>query len=78
MSRLASTCLRRPQGQLLVGAVHRIAGLEGHHATPSQARELRAHLRRSQPQSAEIIVRGHVHLPACRRYTRDLLVQQVV
>ena len=49
--------LRSAEGEFHVGAVHRIAGLEGDYFAPSQAGELSAQLRRRQAQSAEIIVR---------------------
>jgi hypothetical protein len=50
--------LGRPQRQLLVRAVHRVAGLERHHAPPAQPRELGPQLRGREPQRGEVVVRG--------------------
>ena len=49
--------LGRAQGQLLVGAVHRVAGLEGDHLRPTQLAELRPELGRTVPQQPVVVVR---------------------
>ncbi len=48
---------RGPPGQLHVGPVHRVAGLERHHLAPPQAGELGPQLGRGQPQRLEVVVR---------------------
>ena len=47
---------RRPEGQLLVGPVHRVAGLEGDHPIPPRCRELRPQLGGREPQAAEVVM----------------------
>ncbi len=47
----------RPQGELEVGPVHRVAGLEGHHLPPAEPLEARPHLARRVTQADEVVVR---------------------
>ena len=47
-------------GQLLVGAVHRVAGLEGDHPAPAQLAEPVAQLLRRVAQMLEIVVHGRL------------------
>ena len=62
---------RGPHGQLDVGAVHRIAGLEGHDLAPALAGELRAQLGRRAAQQSEVVVERWLQtLEACRRRRR--------
>ena len=53
--------LRRAQGQLLVGAVHGVAGLERHHPRPPQPREGVPQLGRGVPQLLVVVERHRVH-----------------
>ena len=66
-------------GQLLVGTVHRVAGLEGDHALPVVAGEVLAQLRRRAPQLAEVVVhrRGQA-VERAAEVDRVGLVQQMV
>ncbi len=48
--------LRRPEGQLLVRAMHRVAGLECDHLAPAKLLETRAHLGRRIAEAAEVVV----------------------
>ena len=48
------------EGQLLVRAVHRVAGLEGDHAAPAQLPEPVAQLLRRVAQMLEIVVHGRL------------------
>jgi hypothetical protein len=52
--------LGRPQGDLLVGPVHRVAGLEGDHLRPPQLVELRPDLGRCLAQGPEVVVQGQL------------------
>ena len=51
---------RGPHGQLDVGAVHRVAGLEGDDLGPAQLGELGAELRRGPAQVGEVVVDGQL------------------
>ena len=53
--------LGRAQGQLLVGAVHRVAGLERHHPGPPQLGEGAPQLGRGVPQLLVVVVRHRLH-----------------
>ncbi len=53
----------RPQGELDVGAVHGVAGLEGHHPLPAELVEPGPQLGRGQAQGLVVVVhRGAQHL----------------
>ena len=52
--------LGRPQRELLVGAVHRVAGLEGDDLAPAQRVELVAELGRRLAQRPEVVVVGQL------------------
>ena len=78
ISRLASHLLGGAQGQLAVGAVHRVAGLEGDHPAPALAGELGAQLGRRLAQGAEVVVDGELHpLQAAADGDRVGLLEQV-
>ena len=52
--------LGRPQGELVVGTVQRVAGLEGDHPAPAQAGELGPQLRRRAAQRRVVVVGGQL------------------
>src|SRR5258706_1397102 len=52
--------LRGAEREFNVGAVHRIAGLEGDYLPPAHAGELRTHFGRSQSQITKVVVRGNL------------------
>jgi hypothetical protein len=53
---VGAALLGRPEGDLLVGPVHGVAGLEGHDLGPAHLLELVAHLGRGLAQRAEVVV----------------------
>ncbi len=52
--------LGRPQGELVVGTVQRVAGLEGDHPAPAPAGELGPQLRRCAAQRQVVVVGGQL------------------
>src|SRR5712692_9026482 len=69
----------RAERELLVGAVHWIARLEGNHAWPGQARELGTQLGWSKPQGAEVVMRRRLRaFDAASHVPGIALVQQVI
>ena len=67
------------EGEFHVGAVHRIAGLEGDNTAPSEASKFGAQFRRSEAQCTEIIMRRCLQtLDATAHVPRVGLVHRVV
>jgi hypothetical protein len=56
ISRLACASLGGAEGQFLVRAVQRVAGLEGHDLAPAELAEIGAQLVRRVAAGAEIVV----------------------
>jgi len=57
----AADLLCRSLGQFLVGAVHRVAGLERDDPGPTQVLEVRPQLGRRPPQLDEVVMGGRAH-----------------
>ena len=71
--------LGRAESEFHVGAVHRVARLEGNHAAPSETSELSPQFRRRMAQRTEIIVRGSLQaFDAPADVPRIRLVHRVV
>ena len=72
----AADLLGRALGQLFVGAVQRVAGLEGDHLRPAERLEVLAKLGGGPPQLGEIVVgRGPQHLEPAGRVMARLAVE---
>ena len=72
----AADLLGRPLGELLVGTVQGVAGLEGDDPRPAQRLEVLAQLGRRPPQLDEVIVgRGADHLEPARGVVARLAVE---
>src|ERR1700676_1011366 len=67
------------EGQLHVGTMHWVAGLERDHAAPAQTSKFSSQFGRSETQRAEVVMRRHLQaFDPASHVPRVALVQQVI